>query len=367
VNDVPIRDVGAHSALASERGIVLNDVDPGVEATIRFRDVVHNGLPAGEAIVRVAEIAYDGDRIDEMVSNELKVRATPLFANAIPGLPFGLDGMVGPSFGVGQRAITEDRFMELPPATPVNGDVSHVYVPSDEMPLALGSNGIAADSPGSEIDGVLDASLAGERAGVMVTFTAERHARALRFLDEARFDGLVTHLFAMRAFFPEAIGDSRVGAVTSMREMLRDHLDQLFIRLRLPNHVIAPREIETPSLRATLERLLHDIGGARGVPPDSPGATVILRGYSDINEIVELTDRLSDTELASALPWAIMARLLPDGTVQLAHYRSMLVERLDAFADADSSDFLDALQRRRDVALDAALDVVRTSLHANAV
>jgi hypothetical protein len=45
----------------------------------------------------------------------------------------------------------------------------------------------------------------------------------------------------------------------------------------------------------------------------------------------------------------------------------MLVARLDSFADADSTEFLDALQRRRDVALDAALDVVRTSLHANAV
>ena len=102
VNDVPMRDVGALSALASERGIVLNDVDPGVEATIRFRDVVHNGLPAGEAIMRTSRhVHYDGERDDEMPSNELKVRATPVFANAIPGLPFGLDGMVGPSFGGG--------------------------------------------------------------------------------------------------------------------------------------------------------------------------------------------------------------------------------------------------------------------------
>jgi uncharacterized repeat protein (TIGR01451 family) len=365
VNDVPIRDVGAHSALASERGIVLNDVDPGVEATIRFRDVVHNGLPAGEAIVRVAEIAYDGERIDEMVSNELKVRATPLFANAIPGLPFGLDGMVGPAFGAGHRAIVEDRFMELPPAIPVNGE-GRVYVPNDEM-LAISGNGANASVDGPGMDEIVEAAISPDHVGVMVTFTAERHARALRFLDEARFDGLVTHLFAMRAFFPEAIGDARVGAVSSMREMLRDHLDQLFIRLRLPNHVIAPREIETPSLRATLERLLHDIAGARGIPVDLPGATVILRGTSDMGEIAELTEKLADTELASALPWAIMARLLPDGTAQLSHYRTMLVERLDGFVDADSSDFIDALQRRRDVALDAALDVVRTSLHANAV
>jgi uncharacterized repeat protein (TIGR01451 family) len=356
VNDVPIRDVGALSALSNERGIVLNDVDPGVEATIRFRDVVHNGLPAGEAIVRVAYVNYDGDRQDEMLSNELKVRATPLFANAIPGLPFGLDGMIGPSFG-GARPVSEDRFMELPPATPIPG------LPGAE-PLALAAPSSNGHSEGEVVDGALVAEGA---VGVSVTFTAERHARVLRFLDEARFDGLVTHLFAMRAFFPEAIGDAHVGAVASMREMLRDETDRLFIKLRLPTYVIAPRDIETPSMRATLERLLHDVSGARGIPAETPGATVVLRGSYDPLEVAELHERLSEAELASALPWAILARFLPDGSPQLAHYRGMLIARFESFLDAEGSEFLDALQRRRDVALDAALDVVRTSLHANAV
>ena len=358
VNDVPIRDVGALSALASDRGIVLNDVDPGVEATIRFRDVVHNGLPAGEAIVRVASVLYDGDRRDEMPSNELKVRATPVFANAIPGLPFGLDGMVGPSFG-GLRALPpEDRFVELPPATPVggNGEVAEARIATTGYPALPG----ASDS----VNGDLPSS--GDRVGVAVTFTSERHARVLRFLDEARFDGLITHLFAMRAFFPEAIGDTHVGAVASMREMLRDETDRLFIKLRLTSYVIAPRDVETPSMRATLERLLHDVHGARGTPAETPGAAVVLRGSYDPATMAELSDRLAETELASALPWAVLARFLPDGTPQFAHYRGMLVARLDAFAESDSSEFLDALQRRRDAALDAALDVVRTSLHANA-
>lgn len=357
VNDVPIRDVGALSALAGERGIVLNDVDPGVEATIRFRDVVHNGLPAGETIVRVAHVSYDGDQNDEYQSNELKVRATPAFANAIPGLPFGLDGMIGPSFGSGQqRAITEDRFMELPPATPVNGSGSHGWMEQDEPKALAPSNG------------AVDSSIApNDRVGTTVSFTAERHARVLRFLDEARFDGLVTHLFAMRAFFPESISDAHIGAVVGMRDGLRDELDRLFIKLRLPNYVIAPRDIETPSLRAALEKLLHDLTGMRGLPAETPNAAVVLRGGFDGPEMVELADRLVESEIASALPWAIMARLLPDSSPQLAHYRGMLIERLDGFADADSSEFLDALQRRRDVALDAALDVVRTSLHANAV
>ncbi len=376
VNDVPIRDVGALSALASGRGIVLNDVDPGVDATIRFRDVVHNQLPAGEAIVRIANIRYDGDRDDEILSNELKVRATPVFANAIPGLPFGLDGMLGPAFGgATQRALTEERFMELPPATPVNGDAhnghgTRGWLAHNEYPALAASNGVQDEIAGTDAFelGVVEGSLAAEGGvGVAVTFTADRHARILRFLDEARFDGLITHLFALRAFFPEAIGDTHITSVTSMRDVLREELDRLFIKLRLPNYVIAARDIETPSMRATIERLLHEIAGARGVPAETPNVNVVLRGAFDPSEIAEMSERLADAELASALPWAIAARLLPDGTPQLAHYRAMLVERLDAFAETDAAEFLDALQRRRDIALDAALDVVRTSLHAHAV
>ncbi len=368
VNDVPIRDVGALSALATERGIVLNDVDPGVEATIRFRDVVHNQLPAGEAIVRIANVRYDGDRDDEITSNELKVRAAPVFANAIPGLPFGLDGMVGPAFGgATQRALPEDRFMELPPATPVNGDAhTRGWLAHSDFPaLAPSNGGMGTDALEPAI---VEGSLAAEGGvGVAVTFTADRHARILRFLDEARFDGLITHLFALRAFFPEAIGDTHINSVAAMRDVLREELDRLFIKLRLPNYVIAPRDIETPSMRATIERLMHDISTARGLPSETPNITVILRGAFDPSEIAELSEGLADAELASALPWAIAARLLPDGTPQFAHYRAMLIERLDAFVETDASEFLDALQRRRDITLDAALDVVRTSLHANAV
>ena len=46
------------------------------------------------------------------------------------------------------------------------------------------------------------------RTGVAISFSAERLDRALRFIDEARFGGLVTHLFALRAFLPDAFGDA---------------------------------------------------------------------------------------------------------------------------------------------------------------
>ena len=341
VNDVPIRDVGAAGPFASERGIVLNEFDPGVEATIRWRDVVHNQLPAGESIVRVAHIAYDGDRYDEIASDELKVRAAPVFANAIPGLQFGLEGLVGPA----AEAAREERY-DLTPGIGENGAQYGAYASHE----GTYTNGHAADV-GSSL------------AGTILGFGNEWLARTLRFLEEARFPGLVTHLFALRALMPEAIGDGHVG-VAPVAEALREELDRLFIKLRLPSYVIAPRDVETPSSRATIERLLHDAGAARGAPADPPGTAVVLRGSFDPGAIHELADRLSGAPPATALPWAALARLLPDSVPQAQHYRTLLIDRLDTLSEQDSSEFVEALQRRRDSVLDGALDVLLASLRA---
>jgi uncharacterized repeat protein (TIGR01451 family) len=364
VNDVPVRDFGALPPFAGTRGIVLNDVDPGVEATIRWCDVVHNGLPAGEAIVHVAHVRYDGERDDEIISAELKVRATPVFANAIPGLPFGLDGMLGPSFGGAQRALAEERFLELPPATPV-GELNGSTRALARTPLAALEGG--PDSPGSDEreSGIIEGSVHSNKVGTSVAFSGERLGRSLRLLDETRFGGLVPHLFALRTFLPDAIGDAHGGALPALRDMLREELDRLFIKLRLPSYVIAGRDVETPSLRTTIERVLHEAAAARGVPAEPPGATLVLRGNFDPAELRDCSDRIDEAELASALPWAALARLLPDGTPQLQNYRTLLVQRFDVLAQSDSAEFTEALQRKREPALDAALDVVRTSLHAS--
>jgi uncharacterized repeat protein (TIGR01451 family) len=338
VNDVPVRDVGARSPIASDRGIVLNEVDPGIEATIAWRDVVHNGLPAGEAIVRVARIAYDGERIDEVVAPDLHVRAVPSFANTIPGLPFGVDGMLGPSFGGGgNRAITGERYVELPNATPV-GDTRLVVQSAfaDDLPAAI----------------ALDA---GPRVGALIAFTPERLGRAMRVLDEAHVEGLVAHLFALRAFFPDAVGDARGGALATERDALRETLDRLFIKLRLPNYTIAERDLETPSSRATLDRFLHESAQARGTPAEPADATLVLRADVDADAVAEAAELVSDAPLASAAPWRALALLLPNSTPEAAAYRDGLLHALDGLRDAEPSEFLDALQRPVDPALDGAL------------
>ncbi len=347
VNDVPVRDVGALPPFAAERGIALNEVDPGVEAAICWRTVVHNGLQAGATIAHVARVRYDGEREDEIVSNELNVRALPVFADTIAGLPFGLDGVLGPALGGMPRAIPTDRFLELPPAMPVgdgNGTIYRAQLTAD----------------------LVERHAAVESVGTLMSLSAERLSRSLRFLREARFGALVTHLFALRAFLPDAVGDAYCSALAPLRECLHEELDRLFIKLRLPSYAIAPRDVETPSLRATIERVLDEAASARGLPSGSPTASIELRGSFLPSEVQDSAERLSSSELAAALPWAALARLLPDEAPVYADYRAHLIESLDAFADSEASEFIEALQHRHDPSLDAALDAMSAALHATA-
>ncbi len=172
----------------------------------------------------------------------------------------------------------------------------------------------------------------------------------------------MTHLFALRAFLPDAIGDTHCGTLAPLRELLREELDRLFIKLRLPRYSIAPRDVETPSLRSTIERVLHEAARSRGVPAEPPTESAELRGSFDPDALHELADRLGAAELATAPPWAALARLLPNETSEFARYQSGLIDVLDRLADADSGEFMQELQQRDDDALDAALDAMFATL-----
>jgi hypothetical protein len=89
-----------------------------------------------------------------------------------------------------------------------------------------------------------------------------------------------------------------------------------------------------------------------------------LRGGFDPGELRDLAERLPSAELASALPWAALARFLPDALPSYADYKTRLIDALDPLIDSESNDFIDALQHRQDAALDAALEAMCATLHA---
>jgi hypothetical protein len=177
---------------------------------------------------------------------------------------------------------------------------------------------------------------------------------------------LINHLFAVRAFLPEQIGDGRCAGLQTLRELLREEFDRLFIKLRLPRYVIAARDIETPSLRSSIEHLVREAGEAHGVPAESPTAAVALRGAFDPADLHEIGERLAGAPLASAMPWSALGRLLPNDPPGFAEYRTLLLETLDAFEPAESEEFIDALSAASTPRLDEALDAILISVHAMA-
>ncbi|NNM99395.1 MAG: DUF11 domain-containing protein [Candidatus Eremiobacteraeota bacterium] len=341
VNGVSVRDVGTLPPFAAGRGIVFTAVEPGVEAVIRWRDVAHNQLQLGERIVRKARVSYDGERSDEILSGELQVRATPLLAGSIAGLPFGLDGIVGSVLGE-QRTVEQAPYVEVqraerPPA--------ETLTPSAIMPAVLNGSMVSRS-----------------RVGTLVVLGPERLAQIERQLGEFRPGKIVGHLFALRALLPDAVGSAQLPSLDLLRDALRESLDRLFIKLRIAHYAMVERELETPALRASIENALADAALARGAPTLPSGQVASLTGHFDGDEMRALLERLPEAPLASALPWFALAHLLPDERVPVARYRSALCAALGSLLACDPSEFLDRLTRGTDDGLDAALAGVRESL-----
>ena len=163
-------------------------------------------------------------------------------------------------------------------------------------------------------------------AGTLVAFSRPRLEQTQRFLEEANFQRPVTHLFALRAFFPDAVGAADVPSpsLIALREVLRESLDRLFIKMRLPEYRIVPRDLESAPARSVLERFLLDAGSARGIPADAAGVALSLRGSYDAGELAELFSSMQRAQAGTAAPWAALARLLPDSTATARLYRSQL-------------------------------------------
>ena len=349
VNGVSVRDIGTVSPLLGEGGIVLNEAEPGVEAAISWREVVHNGLPAGESIVRIAHVRYDHERHDEFSSSELKVRATPLFANNIPGLPFGLDGTLGPTAHFGYRALPDagDGYVRLPPATPVSQETYWLTASGEQRSLqyASGAQAHPAAAPNGSATADTMHSLE-ERADVATAcgFSAERFEKTVRFLKEARFGTLFSHLFAIRAFFPTIVsgGESLQEALEDERVQLRDALDRLFIKLRLPQYAPSPRDIETMPMRAALLAFVERLSEGTSRAPTADGA-VVLSGHIDAAVATEFGAAVRNAEFGTAIHWCALAFFMPNDAAPIATYRAALLEHLGRLQPLSAADFCRAL------------------------
>ncbi|MFN2459074.1 MAG: hypothetical protein ABR591_00065 [Candidatus Velthaea sp.] len=374
VNDVPLLDAAGGSVLWSKGGLVLEDVDPGIEIGVRYSVVVNTPLAAGTLIAPVAELVWNGGATLPLAAPAVRVRSTPAFAVRASGLPFSVAG-------VAPRTIDMLREVAGLPSAP-----ARLPPPPDEpadvttLPRAVPATPRAASDV---VEGRFSTRAAPQNvpadpdlpAGLRVRQTYSREAleRAAAFIEQSDYGGLIRHLFVIGTLVPDGIAglNGDVAAkFTAQREGLRDVIGRLFMKMRLPRYVLTGKDLEDRTARAALVELVAALRTAQpSAAGDGAEAPLVIEGPLDRERIVAHLEALETDALGTARPWLVLAELLgstmtwPSGSSSaLGQYRRAVIATLVTVASLPTEEFHRVLGGSSNAALDAALGDVRAAL-----
>jgi uncharacterized repeat protein (TIGR01451 family) len=361
VNGVALQDQNGTSLLWSEQGLALTDVAPGVEIILGWLSIVNTPLPADTVIRTKAEITYDNGGSNTTEAAPIVVRASPAFPVTSTDLPFSVAGaaayqLAGTNV---ERLPTSDRPMRRVLA------LSPTTAEKPLEPPAVESAVVAAPQ---------EAGMPETAIKLVAEFSQERLDRTLRFLHDADFGALLTHLLALRAFFPDMTSGSPHldTLLEAERIALRNPLDRLFVTL--PHHRLAAKDLENQAARDTVVQLLMGLADDRPARhiPDAPRAARMI-GSLEPSRAETLATQVANAPLGSAAPWYALAHLLgetlesPGGdSPRIGDYRVALVETLASFMPRPVAAFHKALTAERFPHLDAALREVVLALRTPA-
>ncbi|MEA2721086.1 MAG: hypothetical protein QOJ39_2950, partial [Candidatus Eremiobacteraeota bacterium] len=207
---------------------------------------------------------------------------------------------------------------------------------------------------------------------VRLVFARDALERALAFLEQSDYGGLITHLFAIRTLLPTTfagLNGDVPGKLAAEREALRGVIDRLFIKMRMPRYALTGKDLEDRSSRSALMELVRALADAQPAEDAGAGdATVVLEGAVDVTRMTPHLASLEADPLGSARPWLILAELLPSwfvsppGGEALNAYRSALIATFSNIAPLPNEEFHRVLAGTQNAALDAALRDVRSAL-----
>jgi len=426
INEVPLLDVDGGSVLWSKTGLVLEDVDPGTEVVVRYAAIVNTPLPAGTLIDPHVELAWDGGGALSLTAPAVRVRSTPAFAVRATGLPFSVAGVAPRTADVIRDVTEQRRAAEIPPpppraalppappppSAPPAPERAAYRSPDDAIdarftdahaepaiavappPAATADDAPPAIEivPAPAFTAVEVAVVAEEVApaaaaapavapasiatvpGVRLTFTRESLERALGFLDQSDYGGLVTHLFAIRTLLPSAfvgVNGAVPAKLAAARDALRGVVDRLFIKMRMPRYALTAKDLEDRASRTTLVELIDALHDAHPAADEGPGdAAIVLDGPIALDRITADLATLENDPLGSPRPWLVLAELLPSrmvaptGDDAVGVYRNALIATFTNVAALPSEEFHRVLAGAQNATLDAALRDVRTALRA---
>ena len=361
VNDVALLDFAGTSPLLTPNGLTLSDVGPGVEVIVRLRAIVNTPLPAGTTIDTRARVSWDAAPEIVVNAEPVRVRSAAAFQIVEPQLPFSvLDAAAAPERPLAARQLpgaADGETLHLPPATPVRagGHENGARAPLESAQRAT------PIEPAERADETVFLHLSPERLEWLVPY-----------LREARFPGLLPHLFLLRALFP----DDAHGADGVLRARLRRHgelmselIDTLFVKLRLPDPEIAPEDLETRELRASLRGVLEGLGRERFGAVSDMGGLLSLSGTVRYDELGAAVGALEREPLMSATPWLALSivmgtRLERDGAElgDFTAYRSLLQQTLAGMGRLSAAEFHAALVEPVDPRLEAEREALVEAL-----
>jgi uncharacterized repeat protein (TIGR01451 family) len=371
INGFALQDYAGTSPLLGLAGLMLADVAAGVEVIARWRVIVNTPLPPQTVIETVANVRWDDVNEISVASPPIRVRSTSALPIVEPALPFSVLGAVAAPM----RTTTLSRsdlgtvqsatYVELRPAVPVRGGQA-------------GSNGYGTDGgsiPTIEYARLPPAQDSGgneaPRTTVFLELSDDHLGWVVQYLEQTRVGGLVAHLLALRALFPDRVGgaDRLLRArLRSHREMLAELADRLFIKVRLPDFKLAPEDVETAELRSSLIALVEELA-ERNPERASLRSGLRLVESLDAQRLAASLKMLAKDNLATAAPWKVMAMLVGttlerDGGVvcEFTAYRDALVGELTQRSGLNAAEFEASLREPVDPTLDELRESISRAL-----
>jgi hypothetical protein len=340
-------------------GLVVRSIPAGTRLTFGW-SLRADDSPV-EPIVVVARLDADGEsRV--VTSPEIVVRTRDAFAARPSGTPYHVE-----SCAIAPAAWPPFAAMCVPP------DAGPIDVPEVDLDCR-GIEAYESARAAAPVMEVLAASIASldtdaiETQPLAITedqpgpdeptlrLDGERRSEIERLFMRAPCEGLVSHLFVLRFFFPDALGtDAAVAAaLDGVRSALRDVFDRLFVKLRIPGFDVSSDDLEDADLRAASIRLFE-----RLAPQRCDAAHVLAM--------------LADAPYGSPSALRALVSLLPgrcDGDpplgTALARYASAIGEALARYEGLPLEIFDDALAHRSDRTLDDARTALLEALRSHA-
>lgn len=247
------------------------------------------------------------------------------------------------------------------PAAPASAPAPHVYAPVASEPKVIDEVARAREQRTATPPVTL------------LAFAPDRLRRTLTFLQQSDYGKLVSHLFALEAFFPDRVLEEPEldELFVAVRDAFRSTLDRLFVRLRLPRYSIAARDLEDRSSRDAVVNLtdrvaelgMRDTSGSVG----ALNGGIRIKGPIDRTSLDHALEGLSDAPIGGVTPWIACVALLgttietPGATSDaLGIYREALISVLRVLETLPMSEFHRVLTSSTNAELDAALhEVIR--------